>query len=115
MEPWTEKLLIVIGTIFASSGVWAFIENRFSNKNAKSKMILGLGHDRLMFLCEKYIERGWITDDEYEDLEKYLYVPYKKMGGNGTVERLMTEVKRLPIRHIEYKRKKRYWFSRQRG
>ena len=115
MDEWSERLVMIICAVFASSGLWAFLENRFGKKNAKSRMILGLGHDRLMFLCEKYIDRGWITDDEYEDLDKYLYQPYKAMGGNGTVERLINEIKLLPIRHIDYKsRKKRGWFRRQR-
>ena len=60
-------------------------------------MLLGLAHDKIMYLGSKYIERGRITQGEYENLYKYLYEPYKKMGGNGTAERLMTEVNRLPI------------------
>ena len=60
-------------------------------------MILGLGHDRFIFLGMKYVEKGEITQGEYENLNKYLYEPYKKMGGNGTAERLMQEVNKLRI------------------
>lgn len=115
MDGLDDKILLIISAIFASSGLWAFLGNRFSNKNAKSRMILGLGHDRLMFLCSKYIDRGWITDDEYEDLYKYLYKPYKDMGGNGIVERMMHDIQQLPIRHISYRgEKKHFWNRRQR-
>jgi hypothetical protein len=61
-------------------------------------MILGLGHDKILSLGKEYIARGWITADEYENLHDYLYIPYKNMGGNGSAERIMEEVKKLPIK-----------------
>lgn len=61
-------------------------------------MLVGLGHDRIMYLGMAYVERGWITQDEYENLHEYLYKPYKKLNGNGSAERVMDEVKKLPIR-----------------
>ena len=57
---------------------------------------MGLGHDRIVYLGLKYIERGYITVDEYENLYEYLYKPYEKMGGNGSAARIMEEVKKLP-------------------
>ena len=98
MERWLELFVTVAVAAFASSGFWAWMQSRREKKDAKTQMILGLGHDRIMFLGEKYINRGWITSSEYEDLEKYLYVPYLKMGGNGTAEKLMQDIKKLPIR-----------------
>lgn len=44
-----------------------------------------------------YIERGWITKDEYENLSDYLYEPYKALGGNGSAKRVMEGVNRLKI------------------
>ena len=61
-------------------------------------MLLGLAHDRIIWLCEKYIDRGWISTEEFENLHDYLYIPYKEMGGNGSAERLMNIVKTLPIK-----------------
>ena len=43
-------------------------------------------------------KRGSITIDEYENLHDYLYLPYKEMGGNGSAEKVMTEVKKLRVR-----------------
>lgn len=51
-----------------------------------------------MHLGMNYIQRGWITDDEYENLYDYLYVPYEQIGGNGSAKRVMEEVKKLEIR-----------------
>jgi hypothetical protein len=49
----------------------------------------------------KYIERGYITQEEYENLHDYLYIPYEKLNGNGSAKRVMEEVGRLPIhKHV---------------
>ena len=40
--------------------------------------------------------------DEYDNLKNYLYEPYKKLGGNGTAERVMDEVDKLPIKPNDY-------------
>lgn len=102
MEPWLQTAITVFCSILASSGFWAFITAVKEKKSAKTKMILGLGHDRIIYLCMKYIDRGWITSDEYEDLKKYLYDPYQKMGGNGTAAKLMSAVDKLAIHHVDY-------------
>lgn len=102
MSPLLQMAVTVICAVLASSGFWAWMSARRDKKDAKTRMILGLGHDRIVTLAMSYIERGWITQDEYEDLNKYLYSPYREMGGNGTAERLMTEVKKLPIHHVSY-------------
>lgn len=49
-----------------------------------------------------YIERGYITQDEYENLYEYLYKPYEKLGGNGSAKRIMTEVDQLAIHKSTY-------------
>ena len=61
-------------------------------------MLVGLAHDRIIHLGMVYIERGCITQDEYENLQVYLYEPYEEMGGNGSARRVMEEVRKLPIR-----------------
>lgn len=93
-----EQILItILCTLLASAGFWAFVTKIVDKKSAKSKMILGLGHSAIMNNCLTYIKRGNITQGEYEDLYKYLYKPYKDMGGNGSAERLMKEIDKLPI------------------
>ncbi len=96
-----EMIITIIVSVLGSSGMWAFLQSKFDKNNAKTKMILGLGHDRIIYLCEKYIKRGCLTHDEYENLYEYLFKPYKGMGGNGTAERLIEEVKKLPVRSVE--------------
>ena len=93
-----EIIITIICSVIASSGFWTFISKRRDNNNAEVKMILGLGHIKIIDICEKYIERGYITQEEYDSLYNYLYMPYKELGGNGTAERLVQEVKQLPIK-----------------
>ena len=97
----TGEFLIAIGTvvssIVASGGFWAYLQKRDTRRNATTQLLLGLAHDRIIHLGMSYIERRSITKDEYEDLEKYLYGPYSAFGGNGLAEKVMTEVKLLPM------------------
>lgn len=97
-----NTLITILVTLLASSGFWAFVTMILEKKSARSKMLLGLGHDRIIYLGMKYIEKGEITQSEYENLRKYLYEPYKKMGGNGTAERLMEEVNKLKMVQDHY-------------
>ena len=92
----------IVIAIFASTGFWAFVTVVYRNKtkkdNAEAQMLKGLGHDRICCLGESYIKRGYITKEEYENLRDYLYLPYKKLGGNGTAEKIVKDVSNLPIR-----------------
>ena len=57
MEPWLQTLLTILGTILASSGFWAYIQERSKRKAAENKhnnletqMLIGLAHDRIIYL-----------------------------------------------------------------
>lgn len=102
MEFWVITLVTLISSVLASTGLWALIQKSVEKKDAKSKMILGLGHDRIMCLGMKYLNRGWITQEEYENLYKYLYKPYTELGGNGTAKHMMERIDRLPIKDSTY-------------
>lgn len=97
MNPFLQMVITVISSVLASSGLWAYALRTLEKKDCKSDMLLGLGHDRIIYLGMHYIERGCITQEEYENLYEYLYIPYEKMGGNGSAKRIMTEVNNLPI------------------
>lgn len=103
----SESTLIIsiVGAVFASTGFWAFLTSLIQGKKAKDsaegQMLKGLGHDRICYLGENYIRRGYITKDEYENLHDYLYLPYKKLGGNGTAEKVMKEIERLSLKDKE--------------
>lgn len=84
--------------VLTSSGLWALVSKRQDKNNAERQMLVGLAHDRIIHLGMVYVTRGYITQDEYENLNDYLYQPYEKMGGNGSAKRVMEEVRKLPIK-----------------
>lgn len=98
MNTWMQTAITIVCSVIASSGFWAFLQKIADRKDVKTQMLIGLAHDRIIFLGMSYIERGWITKDEYENLHDYLYKPYEAMNGNGSGKRVMDEVKKLPLR-----------------
>lgn len=103
MPAWLQTAISVLVTIIASSGFWAYIQKKSDSKSASNRMMLGLGHDKIVYLGMKYIDQGWITRDDYENLNDYLYKPYQALGGNGTCSKIMVEVDKLPIRTTSFK------------
>lgn len=93
----TEIIVSIICAIAGSNGIWLIISNYMSKRDINRSMLIGLGHDRIIFLGKQYIDRGSITMDEYENLVEYLYKPYEMLGGNGSAKRIIEEVKKLPI------------------
>ena len=99
MEPWVQQIVVPLAVaVLTSSGLWALVSKRADKNDAERKMLVGLAHDRITHLGMAYLTRGYITQDEYENLNDYLYQPYEKMGGNGSAKRIMEEVRRLPIK-----------------
>lgn len=100
MNPWQAAFIGVLSAFAASSGFWTYLITRRDKKSASARLLLGLAHDKIITHVNEHIARGYITSDAYDDLHRYLYEPYKEMGGNGTVDRLMKEVAKLPIRSM---------------
>ena len=96
-----NQITTIILSVFASSGFWAFLQYLMNRKDTRTEMLIGLGHDRIVYLGTKYIDQGYITAEEYENLYEYLYKPYEKIGGNGSAKRIMEKVRQLPIRKRE--------------
>ena len=113
----STELMIAIGVAIIGwlSGAWGFVQFLIQRKQIKKEDLsarldkveatvdvlksisLGVLYDRAKYLGEKYIERGSITVNEYNDYVKYLYAPYHKAGGNGTIDKIMEEINDLPI------------------
>lgn len=89
-----QMAITVVSAVLASSGFWAFLQKRGEKKDVRTKLLVGLGHDRIRSLGTFYLDRGWMTIDEYENFHDYLYLPYRAAGGNGSAERIMEEVER---------------------
>lgn len=98
METWAVVLITALSSVGASSGFWAYLQSKGSRRDAMLTLLLGLAHDRIIFLGMGYLARGSITKDEYQDYMKYLCEPYAEFGGNGLADKVVEDVKKLPIR-----------------
>lgn len=93
MNPETQMVVTALVSALTSSGVMSLIiyllqrrdkrkEREGANNSAQARMILGLGHDKIVQLTDHYVRRGCITLKEKRNLE-FLYKPYADLGGNG--------------------------------
>lgn len=53
--------------------------------------------DRIKHLARAYINRGWVTTEELEDLHE-MHNCYHDLGGNGFLDTIMGNVNRLAIK-----------------
>ncbi len=108
-----QAIVSVLTAVLASGGLWGYLSKKQdiryaelekkrkereeveAKNDVKTKLLIGLAHDRLVYLTKKYLEEGWINTEDYENLT-YMYEPYIQGGGNGTVKRNMEKVKELP-------------------
>ena len=93
----SQIILTIVTALLASTGLWTFLGKKLERNNSERELLVGIGHIELVFFGMQYIERGWITRDEYETMQD-LYDPYVKLGGNGSGTKIMKELEKLPIR-----------------
>lgn len=104
MIEWVKTVATVLIALVGSAGFWGYLDARRARKDkneekksANTRLLVGIAHDRITYLGMKYVERGYITRDEYENLNDYLFEPYSEAGGNGSAKRVMEEVRKLPL------------------
>lgn len=93
----SQFVLTFVTALLASSGLWAFLGTRLEKNSAERELILGIAHIELVFFGMQFLERGWITREEYDTIQE-LYKPYVKLGGNGSGAKIVKELEKLPIR-----------------
>jgi len=102
-DVWFGRAMVVLGSVLGSGGLWTYLNIRLSKKSATTRLLMGVAYAQITTMGVSYLDRGWVTKDEYEELNKYFFEPYKALGGNGVAERIMSGVNGLPMRsHNEY-------------
>ena len=107
MEPEMQTIITAVVSALTSSGfvslVLYFLQRRDKKKekeesmeSATSKMLLGLGHDRILSITDRLVKRGSITLKEKRNLE-YLWKPYNDLGGNGDCKIGYDACQKLPV------------------
>jgi hypothetical protein len=97
-----QILIAIVGSNALFTFVQFLITRHDNRKNALSKheraqnaMLIGLGHDKLLYLTDKFVQRGGITLKERRNLD-YLYKPYHEAGGNGDCQIGYEACEKLP-------------------
>lgn len=86
----------VITTLLGSSGIWMWVKTRSDRNNSEDQLLLEVAKNQLTVLGRSYLERGYITMDEYEEYEAE-YKLYSALGGNGLAKRVFKQVDELPM------------------
>lgn len=101
---WVGRLIIIVCSVLGSGGLWAYLQSRDTKRSAEIRLMMGLAYAELTRRGQEYIDRGYVTKDEFEDYQKYFFTPYKELGGNGVAERYMNGVSQLPMRrHYDFR------------
>lgn len=86
----------VITTLLGGSGIWAWVKSKSDRNYTSRSLLLEVSKNQLIALGRTYLERGYITMDEYEEYESE-YKLYSALGGNGLARRIFKQVDDLPI------------------
>lgn len=85
-----------VTAILGGSGVWAWLKTRTERIDSEDKLLLQIARNQLVSQGRFYLDRGYITMDEYEEYESE-YDIYSRLGGNGLARRVFKQVDELPI------------------
>ena len=85
-----------VTALLGGSGIWAWIKARTERDDTEDKLLLQVARNQLISQGRFYLDRGYITMDEYEEYESE-YDIYSRLGGNGLARRVFKQVDELPI------------------
>lgn len=93
---WITGIITILAGILGSTGFWMLVQNQREKKSKERMAIMAMLYMAVKMSCKSCLRRGWASTEEIEDIEKYMFEPYKSMGGNGTAELLMNKIQSLP-------------------
>lgn len=85
-----------VTAVLGGSGIWAWVKSMTDQNDNETKLLLSVSRNQLITLGRVYIDRGYITMDEYEEFEAE-YQIYSALGGNGLARRIFEQVDELPM------------------
>lgn len=86
----------LITTVLSGPGIWAWAKTRTQRNDDEDKLLLQVAKSQLVSQGREYLNRGYITMDEYEEYESE-YKVYSDLGGNGLARRIFEQVDDLPM------------------
>lgn len=86
----------LITTVLSGPGIWVWAKTRTTRNKSVDRLLLQVAKNQLVSQGRKYLKRGYITMDEYEEYEAE-YQVYSGLGGNGLARRIFEQVDNLPM------------------
>lgn len=96
MPEWLSIVITAAAAVLASTGFWSYLEVKDTASSARVNLLKGIGYFALNQTAIQRLHDGYITPEQYTEMYRYLYEPYVALGGNGSAERLMELVSKLP-------------------
>ncbi len=96
----TEVLIAIISSgvlVTLLNFILNLIKDWYDRKNGLRAAMRILLDDRLCQLGERYLEQGFITQEQLKVFTK-MHIAYKNLGGNGYHKTLMAKIESLPIK-----------------
>ena len=85
-----------VTALLGGSGIWAWAKTKADRNNNADKLLLSVSRNQLITIGRSYLERGYVTMDEYEEYEAE-YQINSALGGNGLARRVFKQVDELPM------------------
>lgn len=99
-----DNIVTLLVAVFASTGFWSLaqyvigiIREKKGGNSAEKNLLIALSHDRILALSKEAIAKGYISQDDYDNLAQ-MTEPYFQAGGNHLAKKYWAEVQTLPIR-----------------
>ena len=116
MNPWVQTIVTVVCSVFASSGLWAFVTTVINNRKKKDdsederieaieKMVRGLAHAKIVEVGKHYLEQNRITLDDLDEFNHY--IERKLVDLYGYAKKVAEEVNKLPLDIVETRKEER--------
>lgn len=100
-----NDVVTIIVAVVSSGAFTAVVNAILAYNRAKKEKDTGVAagvrmllYDRIKHLGKGYINKGYITSEELEDIVSLHEVYHDDLGGNGFLDSLMTSVKGLPLK-----------------
>lgn len=84
-------IVTIFGCVMASQGFWMFVSKWLDKRSDTRKLLMALAKDRITYLGLDMIQRGVITENEYQELV-YIVEPYTALGGNGVAKKVFGDI-----------------------
>ena len=94
-----EIVLAILGSSALAaiiSGIFGLLVSRQHKENGVAAGVRILLYERIKFLGTHYVEKGYVSNDDYEDLLKMHRAYHNPLKGNGFLDDIMEQVKKLP-------------------